>query len=59
MRELVVRRDDRAVAERVELRPAGATEDLEDVEDAEVDEGAALRVVDLRPLRRAHDKRAK
>lgn len=50
VREPVVGRDDRAVAGGVELRPAGAAEDLEDVEDAEVDEGAALRVVDLRAL---------
>ena len=48
--ELVVRGDDGAVARLVELRAAGAPEDLEDVEDADVDEGAALRVVDLGPL---------
>ena len=50
MREPVVGRDDGAVTRGVELRAAGATEDLEDVEDAEVDEGAAFRVVDLRSL---------
>ena len=48
--ELVVRRDDGAVAGLVELRSAGATEDLEDVEDADVNEGAALGVVDLGAL---------
>ena len=50
VREPVVGRDDGAVTRGVELRAAGATEDLEDVEDAEVDEGAAFRVVDLRSL---------
>ena len=50
VRELVVRGDDGAVARLVELGAAGAAEDLEDVEDADVDEGAALGVVDLGAL---------
>ena len=50
VRELVVRGDDGAVARPVELGAAGAAEDLEDVEDADVDEGAALGVVDLGAL---------
>ena len=50
MGELVVRGDDIAVAGLVELGSAGAPEDLEDVEYADVDEGAALGVVDLGAL---------
>ena len=50
MRQLVVGGDDGAVAGRVVLRSAGAAEDLEDVEDADVDESAPFGIVDLRAL---------
>lgn len=50
MVDLVVRRADVADTLVLVLRATGATEDLEDVEDAQVDEGTLARVVDLRAL---------
>ena len=48
--DLVVRSDDDAFARGVVLRPAGASKDLHDVQDAEVDKRTALCIVQLRAL---------
>lgn len=50
MAELVVGGDDGAFAVLVELGAAGAAEDLHDVQDAEIHQGASLGVVDLSSL---------
>ena len=50
MVELVARRADVADALVLVLRATGASEDLEDVEDAQVDKGALAGVVHLRAL---------
>ena len=49
--QLVVGGDDGSLAVLVELRPAGTAEDLHDVQDAQVHQGAPLGVVDLGALR--------
>lgn len=48
--ELVVGGDDGAFAVLVKLGAAGAAEDLHDVQDAEIHQGASLGVVDLSAL---------
>lgn len=52
MAQLVMAGDDGALAILVKLRTACTAKDLHDVQDAQVHQGAALGVVDLRPLRR-------
>ena len=48
--QLVLGRDDGAVAGLVELRSAGAPENLHHVQNAQVDERAVLGIVDIRAL---------
>lgn len=50
MAELVVGGDDGAFAVLVKLGAAGSAEDLHDVQDAEIHQGASLGVVDLSSL---------
>ena len=47
MGQLVVRGDDGAMAKRVKLRSAGTAKDLHHIQDAQVDKGASLGVVQL------------
>lgn len=50
MAELVVRRDDRAEANPIELGATRTAEDLQHVQNAQIHEGRLLRIVDLRAL---------